>query len=208
MIAHVRGAIAALAADFAVVDVGGVGYRCQVPSSTRSRLPAVGQEVLLHTSFQVREDSMSLYGFLTLEEFNLFELLLRVDGVGPKVALGVLSASPPESFRRAVAFEDIPALCRIPGIGKKTAQRLVLELKDKLGAIGPTGEHALVAAVPAAGPRAMESDPGMEALEALMALGYSRPEAGQALVAARREAGEAPRTETLVRLGLKHLFRG
>jgi len=206
VIAHIRGELAALSSDSVVVDVGGVGYRCLVSGSTRSRLPALGQAVQLFTSLQVREDSMTLYGFLTGEEFELFELLLRVEGVGPKVALGVLSASTPDGFRRAVAFEDIPALTRIPGIGKKTAQKIVIELKDKIGDLGAaptfTGIAVPGGAVPAA------PDAFSEAMEALMALGYSRAEAAQALDRARREAGEQPRTETLVRIGLKQLFRG
>ena len=207
MIAHVRGQLVASAPDSVVVDVGGVGYRCLVPASTRSRLPASGHEVLLHTSMQVREDSMTLYGFLTQEEYSLFELLLTVDGIGPKVALGVLSATTPDSFRRAVAFEDITALCRVPGIGKKTAQRMVLELKEKVGNVGPVqplgGTGALPAeAVPAA------ADAFMDAIDALISLGYARVEAAQAIDKARKEAGDAPKTETLVRLGLKHLYRG
>lgn len=208
MIAHVRGALYATGIDSVVVDVGGVGYRCLVPSSTRSRLPVSGQEVTLFTSMQVREDSMTLYGFLTHEEYDLFELLLRVEGIGPKVALGVLSATTPDLFRRSIAFEDITALCRIPGIGKKTAQRMVLELKEKIGSVGPADAKNTGGAVAAIALTGGESDPGMEALEALMALGYSRVDSAQALEKARKEAGEAPRTETLVRLGLKHLFRG
>lgn len=207
MIAFVRGALFAAATDSVVIDVGGVGYRCLVPASTRNRLPATGQEVLLHTSHQVREDSVTLYGFLTREEYDLFELLLRVDGIGPKVALAMLSATTPESLRRSIAFEDITALCRVPGIGKKTAQRLVLELKEKVGSIGPVqGLSELPAAAAASGGGG--SDVTADALEALMQLGYSRTDAGQALEKAYKEAGDESRVETLVRLSLKHLFRG
>jgi Holliday junction DNA helicase RuvA len=206
MIAHVRGPVVSSTPESVVVDVAGVGYRCLVPTSTRSRLPGPGHEVLLHTSLQVREDSMTLFGFLTREEFDLFELLLRVDGIGPKVALGVLSASAPESVRRAIAFEDITALCRVPGIGKKTAQRLVLELKDKVGAIG-TGV-AMGGDPGAAGASSVAGDVHSEAMEALGALGYSRAEAAEALVKAGREAGDEADLSKLVRLSLKHLFRG
>jgi holliday junction DNA helicase RuvA len=211
MIAHVRGQLLASSLDSVVVDVGGVGYRCLVPASTRSRLPASGQEVLLHTSLQVREDSMTLYGFLSHEEYDLFELLLRVDGVGPKVALSMLSTTTPDSLRRAIAFEDITALCRVPGIGKKTAQRIVLELKEKVGAIGPVpalGGSDAAGAGSGAGAAPGALDGFADALEALIQLGYSRPDAAQALEKAQTEAGDAPRAETLVRLGLKHLFRG
>lgn len=205
MIAHLRGELVVGLSDSVVVDVGGVGYRCLVPASTRSRLPGVGSEVYLYTSLQVREDSMTLYGFLSPAEYELFELLLQVDGIGPKVALGVLSAASPEGFRRSVAFEDITALCRIPGIGKKTAQRLVLELKEKVGKFdaAPGAESLAAGAV-----EGDLSDAYAEALEALTSLGYSRAEAAAALDRARGEAGEAPAAETLVRLGLKHLFRG
>lgn len=206
MIAHLRGVVALAGTDFVVIDVGGVGYRCLVSTTTRSRL-VTGQEVLLHTSMQVREDSLTLFGFGSAEEFELFELLLRVEGVGPKVALGVLSAVTPEAFRRAVAFEDLAVLTRIPGIGKKIAQRMLLELREKVGVPGPAEGLTGAGGATQAGQSA-ESSPAMEALDALLALGYSRPEAAQGLEKARREAGENPRTETLVRLALKHLFRG
>lgn len=205
MIAHLRGVLVLSTGDQVVVDVGGVGYRCLVPASTRVRLPAPGHETRLLTSMQVREDSMTLYGFLEQEEYELFELLLRVDGIGPKVALGVLSAVTPESFRRAVAFEDSAMLTRIPGIGKKTAQRIVIELKEKVGA-GP-------AALPAAGGTGMaaatgEANPFAEAMEALTALGYARMEAGQALERVRADAAERATAELLVKLALKQLYKG
>jgi len=207
MIAHLYGEVVAVAPDSVVVDVGGVGYRCLIPNSTRSRLPSVGQMVRLLTSLQVREDALTLYGFLTPEEHELFNLLLRVDGIGPKVALGILSAITPESFRRAVALEDVAALCRLPGIGKKTAQRLLLDLKDKVGSLG-AADGAEVAALAAAGGGAPAGDAWADAFEALISLGYSRVEASRALDQARPEAGEAPTVERLVRLGLKYLFRG
>ncbi|HEY3365834.1 MAG TPA: Holliday junction branch migration protein RuvA [Symbiobacteriaceae bacterium] len=204
MIAHVRGELAATMADSVVIDVGGVGYRCLVPNSTRSQMPGIGQQVRLHTSMQVREDSMTLYGFLTREEFDLFELLLKVESIGPKLALGVLSGSTTDGLRRAIALADVTALCRVPGIGKKTAQRIILELKDKVGAFGPSDDVD----APMVTNVGVPQDVHDEALEALMALGYSRAEAAAGLEKAKREAGESPRLETLVRLSLKHLFRG
>lgn len=205
MIAHVRGTLVATSADSVVVDVAGVGFRCLVPSSTRPRLPAVGDEVRLHTSLQVREDSLTLYGFLTREEFDLFELLLRVEGIGPKVALGILSSATPESLRRAIAFEDVSALCRAPGVGKKTAQRIVLELKDKVGT--PVKAAAAAETLPSsAAPGA--PDAYADALDALVQLGFSRSDAGVALERALAEAGEGAGAEVLVRISLKHLYRG
>ncbi|MGE5672338.1 MAG: Holliday junction branch migration protein RuvA [Mycobacterium leprae] len=207
MFAFVRGLIFSAAADSVVIDVNGVGYRCMVPASTRSRLPSTGQEVLLHTSFQVREDSMTLYGFLTTEEYGLFELLLKVEGIGPKLAMAVLSSATPDSLRRSIALEDVNALVRIPGVGKKTAQRIVLELKEKVGsAIGGVG--SLESSGPTPSLADLPHDPMGEALEALTALGYTRAEAAQALARGAREAGEEPKAELLVRLSLKHLYRG
>lgn len=203
MIAHVRGVLVVATGDQAVVDVGGVGYRCLVPASTRVRLPAPGNEVRLFTSLQVREDSMTLYGFMEQAEFELFLLLLRVDGIGPKVAMGVLSATTPDAFRRAVAFEDVPSLTRIPGIGKKTAQKILLELKDKV-AVGP----APLPAGAEAGAEAGAPNPFAEAMEALTALGYTRVDAGEALERARPHAGDGATVETLVKLALKQLYKG
>jgi holliday junction DNA helicase RuvA len=202
LIAHVRGVLVHASGDQAVVDVGGVGYRCLVPASTRVRLPGPGSEVRLYTSLQVREDSMTLYGFLDHDEYELFELLLLVEGIGPRVALGVLSAVTPDSFRKAVVFADTAALTRIPGIGKKTAQRILVELKERLGA----GKGAVE---PAAGPlRAAGPDSFAEAMEALVSLGFGRLEAGEALERVRPDAGEAPVAEQLVKLALKQLYKG
>lgn len=206
MIAHLRGELVASLADSVIVDVGGVGYRCLVPTSTHGRLPELGQQVQLFTSLQVSEDALTLYGFVTSAEIDLFHLLLKVNGVGPKVALSVLSSMKPDAFCRAIAFEDLALLCKIPGIGKKTAQRLVLELKDKVGSLGPA-PGAEGQPLPDAG-EPLPGDVWAEAVEALCSLGYSRAEASQALERARKEAGESPAVESLVRLGLKHLFRG
>lgn len=205
MIAHLRGELVRAEAEAAVVDCGGVGYRCLVPASTRNRLPAIGSSVLLHTSFQVREDSMTLYGFLGAGELEFFELLLRVDGVGPKVALAVLSTLTPEQARRSIALEDVTALCRVPGIGKKTAQRIVLELKEKVGAL-PAGSIAPIE-VGGLSPAA-PGDRTAETIEALQALGYSRSEAAEAVARALKEAPEGAEVAVLVRLSLKQLYRG
>lgn len=202
MIAFVRGRLALTGADNAVVDVGGVGYRVLIPDSTRRHLPQTGHEVQLFTSLQVREDAMTLYGFLTEEEYALFELLLTVTQIGPRVALGVLSASSAGEFRRAVAFNDITALTRLPGIGKKTAQRLVLELKDKLGSVTPPAAVAL-----GAGGAPAPADAWDEAVEALVGLGYSRAEAMVALERARPGLAENAPAAELVRGALRQMAR-
>lgn len=197
MIGHLRGRLLRAGAEQVVVDVNGVGYKVTVPASTRSRLPAVGKEVSLHTFLQVREDALTLFGFLEEDEYDLFELMQRVDGVGPRLALAVLSSVNPEGFRRAVLFEDITSLTRIPGVGKKTAQRMVLELKDKLGSL--KAEDVLPAVAAPAG------EPLGDAIEALVGLGYSRLEAVQALESVRKEHGEQWSLEQWVRLGLRAL---
>ncbi|MZP30946.1 Holliday junction branch migration protein RuvA [Heliobacterium undosum] len=132
MIAFLRGRLAGLGDDCLLLDVAGVGYRVFVPATMLSALPRAGREILIHTFYHTREDQVSLYGFLTEEELEFFRLLLEVSGVGPKVGLAILSAYSAVEVQRAIIAEDVLALTRIPGIGRKTAQRLVIELRDKL----------------------------------------------------------------------------
>jgi Holliday junction DNA helicase RuvA len=133
MIAHVRGIVAERGSDHVVVDVHGIGYRLTVPSS--ADVPARGQDVELRTSMVVREDSMTLYGFSDPAAQQLFELLMSASGVGPKLAMAVLSTHRPSTVRTAIAAADLDLLVAVPGIGKKSAQKLVLELKDKIGSL-------------------------------------------------------------------------
>ncbi len=201
MIALLRGLLAHVGQDWVLIETGGVGFQVYVPGSTRSRLPGAGGPVTLHTHLHVREDALVLYGFLTREELETFELLLTVTGVGPKVAMGALSGISPDDLLRAVAFQDEEVLKSLPGVGKKTAQRIILELKDKVGTRlgkGPAAEIAAAAAV--------ADDPRVEAIEALVSLGYGRLEAGQAVERAGRE-GPAPTSE-LVRKALRAMARG
>jgi holliday junction DNA helicase RuvA len=150
-----------------LVDVNGVGYEVEVPMSTFYNLPATGERVTLHTQFVVREDAQLLYGFLTERERATFRLLLKVNGIGAKSALGILSGMSVEDLAQAIALQQPALLVRIPGIGKKTAERLLLELKDKLGL-------EFMAAAPAGGqPQAG----GNDILNALLALGYNEREA-------------------------------
>jgi len=145
-----------------VIGLGGISLRVQVPASAVAELGRPGGEVRLYTHLYVREDNLALYGFLRPEELSLFELLLTVSGIGPRAALALLSALPPDRLRAAIGGEDIDTLCRVPGIGRKTAGRLVLELKGKLAAS-------------AAGSPGREPD--SEVISALTALGYSTAEA-------------------------------
>lgn len=134
MIALVRGTLAYKSIDHVIIDVGGVGYRLSIPLSTFYSLPDTG-EVSLFTHTHVREDALLLYGFLSLEEKNLFVILISISGIGPKVAINILSHIPAGDLKRAIAEGDIKRLSGLPGIGKKTAERLILELKDKVGPV-------------------------------------------------------------------------
>ena len=192
MIAHLRGRILKKGTQEAVIDVSGVGYRVTIPLSTFYRLGDVGAEAALLIHTHVREDVLALYGFLTEEEQLLFERLLSVSGVGPKVALGILSGIEAPDLVEALRASDVARLTRIPGVGKKTAERLVLELKDKMPArIAP----------PAASPGSASRD---DLLSALVHLGYSRPEAERGVDKALREGKEA-RFEDLLRRSLQVL---
>jgi holliday junction DNA helicase RuvA len=132
MIGYLSGRVAALTVDGCFLDVGGIGYRVSCSATTLSALPSDGESVRLWTHLHVREDAISLFGFATEAEQQLFEALLGVTGVGPKVALQVCSAFAPDNFRRTLATDDVAAIAEVPGIGKKTAQRILLELKEKL----------------------------------------------------------------------------
>jgi Holliday junction DNA helicase RuvA len=203
VIAFLRGRLASRGPDWVQLDVGGVGYQASTSSTTLGRLPAPGSEVVLLTSLQVKEDALVLYGFADREEQALFEMLVGVSSVGPRTALALLSALPPPRLRRALREEDEGALTAVAGVGRKTAQRLILELRERVGA--PDGEGP---ALPAAG-----GGPASEAVAALMGLGYSAVEAGRAVAAVRGSAPGAAVDATgggvdvaeLVRLALRGL---
>lgn len=171
MIGYLKGVISHLFVNSCFIDVHGVGYRAYAPASTLDTL-CVGQEAMLYTYMSVREDAIVLYGFATQDEYDLFMLLIGVNGVGPKVALGILSAGTADSFRLAVHQKDIKGLTKMPGIGKKTAERIVLELQDKIGPVAG-GEAA---AVEGGSSSAGLSGILAETLAALTSLGYSEQE--------------------------------
>src|SRR5919202_5729064 len=170
MISRVRGEVVARSPEGVVVDVGGVGYLVN-PTSHAVRKAEPGREVVLETYLHVREDALQLYGFAEAAERELFSHLLSVNGVGPKVALAIVSGSTPGELRRAIALEDTARFQAIPGIGKKTAQRVVMELKEKLGEVGD------------AEPTPIGGKPHLVARDALVELGYSVVEAEEALAA-------------------------
>ena len=179
MIAHLRGRLIAKRPNQAVVEVAGVGYDVTITIPTFSDLPAAGSEVALHIYTHVREDAIALFGFLRVEEKHLFEKLIQVSGIGPKLAITILSGMPAAEMVSAIRAGDIARLTRIPGIGKKTAERMLLELRDKLEGFGECPPTKLATPV--------EED----VLSALVNLGYQRVAAERALDTA---AGNGPAT--------------
>ena len=166
MIALISGTVAVRRGDHVVVDCGGVGYRLAVSAETLKHVPAVGRGVLLHTHLIVRDDALALYGFATEEERDLFLMLLGVQAVGPKVALAVLSGAPPRELLRVVAAGDAARLQAAPGVGKRTAERIIVELREKVGASLPEDSITVT----------RSDDPATLAREALLGLGYSAAE--------------------------------
>ncbi|MCI0478746.1 MAG: Holliday junction branch migration protein RuvA [Anaerolineales bacterium] len=189
MIATLHGKIQARTDDSLIVNVGGVGFRVRVPTGTLANLGAVGSEAQLFTHLHVREDDLSLYGFATEDELRLFETLLTVSGIGPKVGMGILSAAPVDLLRAAIAQGNLDVLTALPGIGKKTAQRLVLELKGKVDLRG-LGEVSELTPI------------DKDVMDALINLGYSAAEAARA---ARSVPSTVQAIEERVRVALQYL---
>jgi holliday junction DNA helicase RuvA len=181
MIAHLRGKLLAKHPNQVVVETSGVGYEVNISVPTFSELPANGSEIALHIHTHVREDTIALYGFSRPAEKQLFEKLMTVSGIGAKLAITILSGMAADEMAAAIRGNDLARLTRIPGIGKKTAERMVLELRDKL----PPAAGALPAALPTMS--AMEED----VLSALLNLGYQRPAAEKAMAAAMNNAGKS-----------------
>lgn len=186
----------------AIVDVGGVGYEVFIPLSSYDKLPAAGQGVRILTHLHVREDAQILYGFMTAAERDLFRLLVNnVSGIGPKLALAVLSGMSVNNFKAAVVNSDVASLSKISGLGKKTAERIVLELKDKLG-VAAAWEAASAMHAPTP-----EQEQANEAVLALITLGYKQIDAHKT-VRELQEKGEAKPAEELVKLALKRMAAG
>ena len=207
MIASLRGTLAGHEAGQCVVEAGGVGYLVHVSAHTAQALPKLGEPVYLHTHQVVREDAHMLFGFASLDERRMFELLITVSGVGPKVAIAALSGLKPAMLARAIRDENIAALVGIPGVGRKTAERLIVELRDKIDVISAAGATAKAAAGTGAEkatgvlPRSERFD---DAVAALVKLGYSGPQA-QDTIRRVAEGGESLSLEDLVRRALARL---
>ena len=196
MFAHFDGIVAEKNPDSIVLDVGGVGYLLMVSSATLSMCPPVGERFKLYSALNVREDAMELFGFYNREEKAMYERLKGVSGVGSRTALQILSSLSVRELSLALVAGDAGALTRVPGIGKKTAQRLVLELRDKVDDSQLTGSGAAIS------PSADANGPEGEAVAALIALGYSASEAARAV---SRVAGQAQKADELIFLALKSL---
>jgi holliday junction DNA helicase RuvA len=191
MIGSLRGRLASKQAPFIVVECQGVGYEVETPMSTFLDLPAVGEELFIHTHMLVREDAQLLYGFASENERVLFRAVLKISGVGAKMGLAILSAMSEVDFRRCVEYEDTATLVKIPGVGKKTAQRLIIEMRDKFkqNAVGP-----------GAGRVAAAASPKSEAVDALVALGYKANEVNK-LIGNMDVDGKS--AEDIIRLALR-----
>lgn len=204
MLTYIQGTLAAATPLQAVVDINGLGYEVHVPVTTAERLPAIGQTVKLFTLAVYREDSQALFGFASREERDFFRLLVeRVSGVGPRVALSIMSKLSLPMLRSAIAAGDIGLLSKCPGIGKKTAERLVIELKDK---VGPSGALSPAPASAAAGEVAVADERDtkiQDAVLALVTLGYKPADADKAVRKAMAAAGGPISSEALIKAALR-----
>ncbi len=201
MIGRIKGLLEEKNAPQILVDVNGVGYEIEAPMTTFFQLGAIGTQVILYTHLTVREDAHLLYGFISKRDRTLFKTLIKVNGVGPKMALGILSSLDADQFVSCIHAEDTAALVKLPGIGKKTAERLVIEMKDRLkdweGTAAPLPLEAASGNTPAVDPNAE-----FEAESALIALGYKPQNATKMINAVK---GQADSSEDLIRLALKSL---
>ena len=197
MIARITGRLAEKHPTLLLVEVGGIGFAVHVPLSTSGKVGEPGQTVTLEAYTHVREDALLLYGFLTPRERLLFEMLIAVSGIGPKVALGILSGIAPEALQRAVGAKDVAALQLVPGVGKKTAERIIVELAEKIAALGPAEEEGRPArgAIPA------------DAVSALVSLGYTRATASAAVKDVLDGASDLA-VEEVVRRALARVRKG
>lgn len=199
MISYIKGPLTEVFEDTVVVEAGSMGFEVHVPLTVLEKLPRVGEEVKLYTYFQVREDAMTLYGFLNRQDLEMYKLLIAVNGIGPKAALGILSALRPDDLRLAILSGDAKAISRAPGVGTKTAQRVILDLKDR---VHIEDIQAADFAAPAEQAAGMDSA-GKEAVEALIALGYSALEATRAVK--KVTITDEMTSEAVLKASLKHL---
>lgn len=201
MIGRLHGVLVYKQPPHLMLEVNGVGYELEAPLSTFYDLPEAGAQVLLHTHFYVREDAHVLYAFGSVHERTLFRSLIRVSGVGARMALAILSGMSVEAFQRCVMDNDVPSLIRLPGIGRKTAERLIIEMRDRLAS---QNLSSLAASARPGDVSALPEDPVRDAVAALISLGYKPQEASRLI---SRVEGEAGNSEALIRLALKASLR-
>ena len=192
MIGSLRGRLTFKQAPQIVIECGGVGYEVEMPMTTFLDLPEIGSDLFLYTHLVVREDAQILYGFSTVDERLLFRTLLKVNRVGAKMALGVLSAMTANDFRRCVEYEDTTTLSKIPGVGKKTAERLIIEMRDRIDIVAPTSTGGVTVSV--------DASARSEAFEALVSLGYKASEVNKLISKLDTEDKSA---EDIIRLALR-----
>jgi holliday junction DNA helicase RuvA len=198
MIGFLRGKLIHKAPPLLLLDVQGVGYEVEAPMTTFYNLPAIGAEILLHTHLVVREDAHILFGFSTEADRTMFRTLIKVNGVGPKLALTILSGQTAEEFHRCIYNNDTQALVRLPGVGKKTAERLVIEMRDRLPDLGDSSAGNLEMVSSVLSPTI--SNPKQEAISALCSLGYKPLDAGKMV---QNIGGEGKSCEDIIRLALQ-----
>ena len=205
MIGKLKGIVDSFGTDFLILDVNGVGYQVHCSARTLTMLPAPGEAATLSIETYVREDQIKLFGFASDSEREWFRLLQTVQGVGAKVALSVLSTFKPNDLASAIAMGDKAAIRKVPGVGPKVAERLVIELKDKAPAYSDLDPAVIQLSGALSDKRAPQ--PVRDAVSALVNLGYGQPQAAAAISAASRDAGEGAETAQLIRLGLKELSK-
>jgi Holliday junction DNA helicase RuvA len=199
MIGFLRGKLVLKAPPMLVLDVQGVGYEVEAPMTTFYNLPAVGEDVKLHTHLVVREDAHILFGFAAEADRTMFRTLIKVNGVGPKLALTILSGQSAEEFHRCIHNNDTQALVRLPGVGKKTAERLVIEMRDRLPDLGESAVNSVTS-----GAAVVANNPKQEAISALCSLGYKPLDAAKMV---QQIASEEMSCEDIIRLALQGAVR-
>lgn len=204
MIGQITGVLVDKTPPEILLRVGGVSYEIQVPMNTLFQLPELGKELTLHTHFVVREDAQLLYGFIASKDKSLFRALIKVNGVGPKMALAILSGMEADEFVRTVRNDDVAALVKMPGVGKKTAERLIIEMRDRLAEWGDAGGSSAVAVNGAVSSRG--SVMSQEAESALVGLGYKPQQAARAIDRILKDNPDLADSETLIRHALKSML--
>lgn len=200
MFAYLKGTLVSATATQVILEVRDIGYTISIPCSLIGQLPAIGNSLQLYTSFVIREFSQTLYGFLNAQERDIFEVLMDVTGIGPKLALSLIGHLPLQNLQAAVTHEDIPTLCKVPGVGKKTAERLIVELRDKLSALMTAGIVSTIQ-IQSNDPRNQQNQ---DAMAALMQLGYSQSIAQKAIRQALKDMPEESDLGNLIKAALRH----